>query len=760
MKKKDIQIKARQGNLIYEVISKSKTSSEFKKLYFNDFYDEKIGLDFSDVSIKRIGNEFGYEISGEIKVNLVNNVNQEKLVQYLDNNPLSDSYLKYLKDNIFMLLISENIPLDYSSLNFEEKLKYSINQKFIKKIDKENEEILGYSFNSYKCYQELMKKVNEWLNSDKDAIQLGLVKDEDLILFPQYHDKNLLEVEKIIAEYQYGGYLVNTFFENTLYKEKLKDIEKKSTQTDEVVELSLQEKKNEETHTDIKLENNIKDNKNKEVKESNNIFLNILVIIGKVLAFPFIFLFKGIGKIVTSEPFKKASKVVVVLVLVCSILFGVGYGLFALGKLVVNGIGSLVNNISFRSENTCYYDNGIVVEESTCTKEGTILYVCQRHGEEKKEKIPVKHNFMKHCECVDCGLKLENEQYIQKIKNGFHYQLGTIKTSTNGEKYISADYTKYLRSPVKNDIIIPSHLETEDGEFLPVREVILQYYREYEEVLNGDYVDITIYGHQDTPIDIYVGNFEIENLTIFGNVGILSSYDNDYVEAELKIKNINIYGDLEELVYNPITRTNTNKIRELEQKNRTKNYNKRLKSFTVTGDIKNLDTRFFFGSKIKQINITKNTKTINLPELDQIPYLKKLFNIYVNENNQYYSCYDGVLFSKDKKQLLLYPIARKANYFIVPDGVEDLGNLYQDYNNLKKVVIPTSVEWFYGRYPDNCVVNLRKVYFKGSEELFYEKFPGGLTQDKTYTKIYFYSEEKINDGKHWHFNKFNNPKRW
>ena len=41
-----------------------------------------------------------------------------------------------------------------------------------------------------------------------------------------------------------------------------------------------------------------------------------------------------------------------------------------------------------------------------------------------------------------------------------------------------------------------------------------------------------------------------------------------------------------------------------------------------------------------------------------------------------------------------------------------------------------------------------------------EKFPNGVTKDKTYTKIYFYSEEKINDGKHWHFNKFNNPKRW
>jgi len=36
----------------------------------------------------------------------------------------------------------------------------------------------------------------------------------------------------------------------------------------------------------------------------------------------------------------------------------------------------------------------------------------------------------------------------------------------------------------------------------------------------------------------------------------------------------------------------------------------------------------------------------------------------------------------------------------------------------------------------------------------------GVTIDKTYTKIYFYSEEKINDGKHWHFNRFSNPKRW
>jgi len=97
---------------------------------------------------------------------------------------------------------------------------------------------------------------------------------------------------------------------------------------------------------------------------------------------------------------------------------------------------------------------------------------------------------------------------------------------------------------------------------------------------------------------------------------------------------------------------------------------------------------------------------------------------------------------------------------VVPEGIENLGNLYTQSNKLKKVIVPSSVTSFYKENTINTVENLRKVYFKGSEELFNEKFPNGVTIDKTYTKIYFYSEEKINDGKHWHFNRFSNPKRW
>ena len=118
--------------------------------------------------------------------------------------------------------------------------------------------------------------------------------------------------------------------------------------------------------------------------------------------------------------------------------------------------------------------------------------------------------------------------------------------------------------------------------------------------------------------------------------------------------------------------------------------------------------------------------------------LEKLCNLYVPEGNNNFKSIDGVLYSSDMKKLLHYPIGRKANYLVVPDGVENLGNIYTQRNKLKKVIVPTSVTSFYKENAKKTVQNLRKVYFKGSEELFNSKFPNGVTIDKTFTKIYYY----------------------
>ena len=60
------------------------------------------------------------------------------------------------------------------------------------------------------------------------------------------------------------------------------------------------------------------------------------------------------AKIERIESLKKVVITIVSILLVCSIVLGVGYGLFALGKLAVDGIAGLINKISFREENTCY----------------------------------------------------------------------------------------------------------------------------------------------------------------------------------------------------------------------------------------------------------------------------------------------------------------------------------------------------------------------------------------------------------------------
>ena len=475
---------------------------------------------------------------------------------------------------------------------------------------------------------------------------------------------------------------------------------------------------------------------NKEINEEKE-GKSVLSILGKILLIPInllINLFKGLSKIVTSDIFKNISKVVMVLALVFSVVLGVGYGLFSLGKVIVNGVSSLFQSWSFKLENTCYYDNGIIIEDSTCTEQGKIKYTCLRHGEEKEEDLPLKHNFLEHCECVTCGYLLENEYHIDYATN-LNYSTGTPHVIGEGEnKYISMKYQYGQYTELDHDIIIPQYLSTKEGKLLPVKEVDLTYKDKYN--WHRKYQNITIYVPDGYKTNIKIGNFAIENLTVIGNVDTLVNYDSD---IKTYVKNITIYGDLDNLVSNYAQ-------------------HEKLESFRITGEIKNIDFDFFRETKIEQINLSKETESIK--NLDKLKELKKLCNIYVPEGNEYYKSIEGVLYSSDIKELLLYPDGRKANYFVVPDGVEVLGNLYTEYHKFKKVVIPTTVNKFIPDDARNNVGNKRKIYFMGSEDLFYEKFPNGVSNDDKYTKIYFYSEEKIKDGKHWHYNKFNNPKVW
>ena len=69
-----------------------------------------------------------------------------------------------------------------------------------------------------------------------------------------------------------------------------------------------------------------------------------------------------------------------------------------------------------------------------------------------------------------------------------------------------------------------------------------------------------------------------------------------------------------------------------------------------------------------------------------------LFSIVVATDNPYYSSQDGVLFNKDKTELLHYPASKLGETYGIPDGVKRIGDsAFHDCVNLTSIVIPKGV---------------------------------------------------------------------
>ena len=78
-------------------------------------------------------------------------------------------------------------------------------------------------------------------------------------------------------------------------------------------------------------------------------------------------------------------------------------------------------------------------------------------------------------------------------------------------------------------------------------------------------------------------------------------------------------------------------------------------------------------------------------------YCKNLKAIYVDKENPYYTDVDGVLFTKDMKLLVNYPVAHETDggrtkEYAVPDGVERLArNSFYKCDSLEKVTLPDTL---------------------------------------------------------------------
>ena len=100
---------------------------------------------------------------------------------------------------------------------------------------------------------------------------------------------------------------------------------------------------------------------------------------------------------------------------------------------------------------------------------------------------------------------------------------------------------------------------------------------------------------------------------------------------------------------------------------------------------------FMFCENIKSITIPASVTSI---DTDFIHESTGVENIIVDSNNQYYSSDDnGVLYNKDKTELIQYPLGNSRKEFVIPEGVVTIcKDSFLGTVNLESLVVPASAE--------------------------------------------------------------------
>lgn len=124
------------------------------------------------------------------------------------------------------------------------------------------------------------------------------------------------------------------------------------------------------------------------------------------------------------------------------------------------------------------------------------------------------------------------------------------------------------------------------------------------------------------------------------------------------------------------------------------------------------DLAFFNCQNLSSINIPKTVTEINTHAFNRC---YSLTDFDVDEDNSAYCDLDGVLFDKDMTILQLYPVAKPAEEYIIPDNVRGLQNdAFWEADNLKRIVMDRELEVIGNGTFSDCD-QLEEIVFSGKE---------------------------------------------
>lgn len=163
-----------------------------------------------------------------------------------------------------------------------------------------------------------------------------------------------------------------------------------------------------------------------------------------------------------------------------------------------------------------------------------------------------------------------------------------------------------------------------------------------------------------------------------------------------------------------------------------------LESIEIPSSVTSIGNFAFFNCReLTQINIPDSIENIEYTPFD---LCVSLINIEVDENNQKYSSENGVVFNKDKRELICYPAGKEENEYTIPECVTNIESYaFEACRNLINIKIPSSVisidPWVFS----DCY-GLKSIEVdKGNTNYSSEK---GVLFNKDKTKLIRYPEGK------------------
>ena len=134
-------------------------------------------------------------------------------------------------------------------------------------------------------------------------------------------------------------------------------------------------------------------------------------------------------------------------------------------------------------------------------------------------------------------------------------------------------------------------------------------------------------------------------------------------------------------------------------------FNHKLSEVILLEGVKRIGEMAFEDTIIEALNIPATIDRIEDEAFDGCRTLKR---ITVDENNKHYCDIDGVLYSKDHKKLIYYPVCRADEHYVIPEETEEIGDRAFQHSQLKTIDIPLKLRKI-GTYSFGYCKNLKEI---------------------------------------------------